>query len=47
MALREVKPLDPKQWDFVVKTIKTKPTEEQRKMMREAIQDGSQIKTRR
>lgn len=45
MAIREVKPLSPKQWEFVVKTIQTKATDDQRKMMKQAIKEGSQIKT--
>jgi hypothetical protein len=47
MAIREIKPLDTVQWAFVVKTINTEATPEQRKMMKEAIKDGSKVKTLR
>ena len=37
--------LTKKQWDLLMKILNTKPTDEQRKMMQEAIKNGKRIKT--
>jgi len=44
MALREVKPLDKKQWSFLVKTLEKKPTKQQKTMIKEAVEIGSNLK---
>ncbi len=44
MALREVKPLDKKQWSFLVKTLEKKPTKQQKAMMINAVKIGSKLK---
>lgn len=44
MALREVKPLDKKQWSFLVKTLKKNPTTQQKAMIKDAVKIGSKLK---
>jgi hypothetical protein len=45
MALRQLPPLDKKQWEFVIKNMKKKPSEEQKKRAREVVALGRKIKT--
>ncbi len=47
MALREVKPLDNKQWNQVVDILKKGPTTQQRKMMTEAIAKAKKLNVQR
>lgn len=44
MALREVHPLNEKQWSALAKTLKKEPTKRQRKMIKEAVENGSKLK---
>jgi len=44
MALREVHPLSDKQWNALAKTLKKEPTKQQRKMIKEAVENGSKLK---
>ncbi len=47
MALREVKPLDEKQWNQVVKALETGPTPEQKMMIKEASAHVSRLNIKR
>ena len=47
MALREVKPLDQKQWNQVVEKINNGPTQEQREMMKVAMANAAKINANR
>jgi hypothetical protein len=44
MALREVKPLNEKQWKILVNTLKKRPTPEQRKLIKKAVEHGRKLK---
>lgn len=43
MALREVKPLNAEQWKLVVSTLKTGPTDKQRKLVAESLQRAKEL----
>lgn len=45
MALRQLPPLDKKQWEYVINRMHEKPSEEQKKKAREAVALGRKIKT--
>lgn len=44
MALREVKPLNEKQWQQVTTALKTGPTEEQKRLVAKALEIAHQLK---
>ena len=44
MPLRDVKPLSPRQWEFVMEKLKAGPTPEQRRFKAEAIEMTKQMK---
>ena len=43
--MRCVHALDDEQWKFVMEQLKKKPTKKQKRMMKEAIEEGSKLKT--
>lgn len=45
MALKQIPPLDKKQWDFVQKRLSEKPSEEDRKRIIAAVKQAKKIKT--
>lgn len=47
MALREVSPLNEKQWKTLVTALKKKPTPKQKQMIKVAVESGSKLKVNR
>jgi hypothetical protein len=45
MALRQLPPLDKKQFDYVESKLHEKPTKSQRRIAREAVEYAKRIKT--
>jgi uncharacterized protein YneF (UPF0154 family) len=45
MALRQLPPLDKIQWEFVIKNMGKKPSEQQKKRIKEVVALGRKIKT--
>ena len=45
MALKHPPQLNKREWIRLMKILKTPPTEKQKKMMQEAVENGTKIKT--
>jgi len=45
MALKQLDPLNEKQWKFVMSSLNSEPTEKQKSMARESVEQGKKIKT--
>jgi hypothetical protein len=45
MALRQLPPLNKRQWDFVTRKLAQQPTPEQKRNIKKAVKIGKKIKT--